>query len=119
MEAKNSYLLDENIDQRIISVLSDAGIRVLILEELGMKGEKDDALILLKAKELGCVLVTQDDDLLAINKQINEQWLIDETTHAGIIFVTSPRSPGQLARQLIEIAETYQPEDFVNRLEFI
>jgi len=84
-----------------------------------MKGEKDDALVLLKAKDLGCVLVTQDDDLIAINRQINERWLIDGTTHAGIIFVTSPRSPGELARQLIEIAEKYQPEDFLNRLEYI
>ena len=119
MERHLQFIIDENIDQRIIGVLRTSGLQIVRLEQLDMKGEKDDALILQKATELGCVLVTQDTDLIEINKQINEQWLIDDTTHAGIIFVTSPRSPGELARQLIKIAEKYQPEDFLNRLEYI
>lgn len=106
------FCLDENTDQRIVEVLRKHGISVTTAQEMGLVGDKDDAKYLARATEQGCVLVTGDQDLGAINRQ----WLEEGKHHTGIVFISStrPRSPGELARRLIEIYETRTPEDMAD-----
>jgi hypothetical protein len=113
------FYLDENIDQRIVEPLRAHGANITTVEEQTMKGERDDVLILARATELGCVLVTSDSDFFVINGRINELWLTEETSHAGIIFVSSPRSPGKLVGELVKIRHDRPPEQMANLIWII
>lgn len=116
---KIQYLLDENVDQRIVGPLREREITVYAPEMQGLKGELNDAHYLQVAAELGCVLVTHDRDFIAINEQINSEWLVDGRTHCGIILISSPRSPWQLMAQLEQIACDFVPEQMINYLHII
>jgi Domain of unknown function (DUF5615) len=106
------FYLDENVDQRIVAPLREKGIAVIRSEEEDMKGEKDDRLQLMRATELGCVLVTADDDFGRISQEINDQW--PEAQHAGIVFISNPRSPGDLIAALEKIHKEWTPERIRN-----
>ncbi len=108
------YYLDENVDQRIIGPLRKKGITVHTPQEQSMRTEVNDTLQLAKATELGCVLVTADQDFMAINEAINDLWVEHGTVHAGIVFVSGPRSPGVLIAQLEQIVREREPEQMYN-----
>lgn len=110
------YYLDENVDQHIVMRLRENGITVILAADVGLLGEKDDAVHLAESTELGCVLVTNDEDFGAIDKEINRRWTQgQEAYHAGIVFISRPRSPGELIRKLVSIYQTKRPKDLVNR----
>lgn len=110
------FYLDENIDQRIVEVLVNKGIKVITVEQEELKGEKDDDMLLARATKLGAVFVTQDNDIHEINAVINELWLEHGTKHAGIIFQSQPYPPGELAARLEKKYNDYIPEQMINLL---
>ena len=117
-----SFYLDENTDIRIVDPLRQHGITVITAEDTGLLREKDDAVHLTKATELGCVLVMGDRDFEALHKQICEHWLENSNIrHAGIIILNAhmpPRGPGRVARSLIKIYATRTADDFINVLRY-
>lgn len=106
------FYFDENTNRDMVVPLRKAGITVRTPDEFGMLGEKDDSLQLAKAVELGCVLVTGDEDLGKINKR----WLQEGKHHSGIVFIEGARtrSPGTLAKKLIAVYETKLPEEMID-----
>ncbi len=109
---KIGLYLDENVNQDIVNALRARGTTVIRIEDEGMKGEKDDHLPFARATALGCVLVTQDQDFGRINQKIMALW--PEAQHAGIIFISGPRSPGKLIADLEKIVQEWTPEQMYN-----
>lgn len=107
-----SFYLDECVDNRILHSLRKDGISVTTAQEMGLGGEGNDSRQLAKAVELRSVLVTGDKGFGAINKK----WLDMGKHHTGIVFTSHarPRSPGELAKKLIEIYETKKPEEMAD-----
>lgn len=112
--AKIQLFLDENIDQDIVDPLRLYGITVVTTEEAGMKGERNDVLQLAKATELGCVLLTHDRDFIEINEAVNDLWLIEGTTHAGIIYIERGRTIDRIVSELKRIHDEWSPEQMAN-----
>lgn len=103
------YFLDENMDQRLVRELRDQDITVIRVEDQDIKGERNDTLILARATELGCVLVTCDRDIFAVSARLDELRPSADTHHAGIIFQTRPYGPGELIRKLAEYYREKEP----------
>jgi hypothetical protein len=76
----------------------------------------DDSQLLDRATALNRSLYTQDDDLLAEAHRSQT----DEISFAGVIYSHQLRSPiGRCINDLEIIAKTCEPEDLMNRIEFI
>lgn len=114
MPERIGYYLDENIDQDIVEPLRSYGITVVSTEDVSMKGEKDDVLQLAKAAELGCVLLTHDRDFVEINEVINDLWLTEGTTHAGIIYIERGRTNDRVVSELKRIHDEWSPDRMIN-----
>ena len=75
-----------------------------------------DAELLDRATELGRVLFTQDDDLLAEAVQRQRQRIL----FRGVIYAHQLRiSIGTCVRQLEIIAKAADPEDLMNQIQFL
>ena len=76
----------------------------------------DDSTLLDRASELGRVLFTQDDDLLAEATKRQREG----TRFLGVVYVHQLRtSIGTCVQDLELIAKAGEPEDIENRLEFL
>ena len=76
----------------------------------------NDADLLNRASTLDRVLFSQDDDLLreATNRQVSNQHF------TGVVYAHQLNiTVGQAIRDLELIAKIYEPEDIVNRVEFL
>lgn len=107
--------MDHNVPRAITITLRLRGVDVLISLENGTS-ELDDPELLDRARELGRVLFTQDDDLLS--EATKRQRLGIPFT--GLIYAHQLRvSIGQCVEDLEIIAKAGEPEDLVNRVEFL
>lgn len=78
--------------------------------------ELDDPLLLDRANELERVLFSQDDDLLAEATKRQRETVI----FRGVVYAHQLRvSIGTCIRDLEIIAKAGEPEDFINRVEFL
>jgi hypothetical protein len=76
----------------------------------------DDERLLERATQLGCVLFSQDKDLLILT----HQWLQAGRDFAGLIYAHQLSvTIGQAVRDLELIAKTLDPQDMRNHIEFI
>ena len=116
LQSRIGFYLDENIDQRIVDKLTDLGVYVRTVEQEDQKSEQDDYRLLTRARELGCVLVTQDNDFHGINKHINQLWLTEGTSHAGIVFFEGEWPVGRIIDALVDIREKWKPEQMISVL---
>jgi predicted nuclease of predicted toxin-antitoxin system len=62
------------------------------------------------AAQLGCVLVTQDRDFIAL--------AVSERPHTGVIVLQRDMSIGRFIEHLELMAACYEPAEMQNRLEF-
>ena len=107
--------MDHHVDIAITSGLRRRGVDVLTCQEDGTTTWDDDRL-LDRATQLGRVLFSQDDDLLAIV----HQWQRSNRTFARLVYGHQlDLSIGQAVRDLELIAGVYDPEDTRDRVEYL
>ena len=107
--------MDHHVPRAITEGLRLRGIDVLTAYEDGADDIGDPAL-LDRATELGRVLFTQDDDLIAVaNKRQKEG-----STFNGVIYSHQLRvSIGACINDLEIISKSGEPEDMINCVQFL
>jgi Domain of unknown function (DUF5615) len=76
----------------------------------------DDEKLLVRAAQLGRILFSQDEDLLAVT----HNWLKSGKDFSGLVYAHQQQiTIGQAVRDLELIAKALEPEDLRNRIEFI
>lgn len=107
--------MDVHVHRAITNGLRIRRIDVLTAQEDG-HGTATDGQLLDRATELGRVLFSQDDDLLAEAKQRQ----IEGIDFAGVIYAHQLRiTIGRCVTDLELIAKLAEPEELVNRVEFL
>ncbi len=110
-----AFYADEHFPGPVLTALRQRGIDVLSVQEDGGMAD-DDEQVLLRAKELDRVLLTQDQDFFVIAAR----WQVGSIPFPGIFYA---RQLGLSYRRLIEEISIAGlaglPEDFQNRIEFL
>lgn len=107
--------MDENVHRAITSGLRLRGVDVLTVQEDGRSG-LDDPRVLDRATELGRVLFSQDEDLLAEAKTRQT----GGHSFPGVIFAHQLHvTIGDCIRDLELIAQAADPSDLSDRVEFL
>jgi predicted nuclease of predicted toxin-antitoxin system len=107
--------MDEHVHRAITAGLRLRGVDVVTAQEDGRR-RTDDDLLLDRAGELGRVLFSQDEDLLAEAKRRQEQGI----SFAGVVYGHQLRvTIGLCVRDLELLAKAGNPEDFANRVEYL
>ncbi len=105
------FHLDEHCDPAIAAGLRLHKVDVTTTPDAGLLHARDEEHIA-HALQTSRVIYTQDEDFLRLNAAGVE--------HRGIAFsAQQTRSVGQIIAGLLLIWEVYEPEDMVNRVEFI
>ena len=107
--------MDHHVHSAITQGLRRRGIDCLTAEEDGREHVADD-LLLQRAAELGRIMFSQDDDLLAIAAD----WIRSSTPFAGLIFGHQlGLTVGQAVGDLELIAEVLSAEEMRNQIFWI
>ena len=107
--------MDQNVPRAITVGLRLTGLDVITAYEDGTT-EMSDAELLVRAGELERVLFTQDDDLLAEAAKRQREGI----PFRGVIYAHQLRvSIGICIRNLEIIAKAGEPEDLINRVQFL
>lgn len=105
------FHLDENCSHAIALGLRRRGIDVTTTPEVNLVGASDEEQAAYALLE-GRVIFTLDKDFLRINAA--------STPHAGIVYCRQrKRSIGEIIQALTEIWELCEPEEMINRLEYL
>jgi predicted nuclease of predicted toxin-antitoxin system len=107
--------MDENVHGAITEEVRKRGVVVLTVQEDGYNG-RDDPDVLDRATSLGCLLFSQDEDLLAeaAHRQRNG------TPFAGVVFAAQAEvTIGQCVHDLELVAFAGTPEDFSDRVHYL
>jgi predicted nuclease of predicted toxin-antitoxin system len=105
------FHLDENCHRAIADGLRRRGVDVTTTPEVGLLNATDDEQ-LAYAFPLGRVIFTQDRDFLRLHAA--------GTPHPGIAYCDKDtKRIGQIIALLVLLWEVCEPEDMVNRVEFI
>lgn len=103
--------IDENLTPKIAAQLQSRGIDAVSVRDLGLLGESDDN-HLERAKSLGRILVTTDQDFLKMSA--------DNPDHLGIIFgIQEDHSIGDWVTGLELICFVYTMDELKNRVEYL
>jgi hypothetical protein len=107
--------MDVHVRKAVTNGLRLRGVDVITAQEDGTAIWPDDRL-LDRAGELGRVLFSQDDDLLA-EAELRQR---ENRPFAGVIYAHQLSiTIGQCVRDLELIAKAAEPEDLGNRVEFL
>ncbi len=107
--------MDHHVPRPVTEGLLRRGSDVLTAYEDDRAATEDD-ILLERATELGRVLYSQDDDLLVIA----DQWLQTGREFSGLIYAHQLNiTIGRAVRDLEIMARVLDPQDMVNRIEFI
>jgi len=107
--------MDHHVHAGITAGLRRRGVDVLTAAQDGAS-DWDDEPLLERAGELGRVLFTQDDDLLAIT----HAWLKGGRDFSGLVYGHQlALTVGQAVRDLELMARVLNPEEMRNRIEFL
>jgi hypothetical protein len=111
LAAAISLYLDENLTPKIAAQLRQKGIDVVTVHDLGLTGDTD-VNHLVRATEMGRVLVTADTDFLRLAAGGME--------HAGIVFgVQEDNTIGDWVKALELICFVYTADDIKNHVEYL
>lgn len=106
---------DENVSSAIVKGLRQRHGQVVSAPEAGNRQFSDEAQ-LEYAATMRAVLFTHDEDFLSIAKQ----WRVQGKEHWGIIYVhQGSLSVGECIRRLKDVADTFDPEDMRNYVEYL
>lgn len=107
--------MDQHVPRAITEGLRLRGVNVTTAYEDGAS-DMDDSELLDRARELGCALFTQDDDLLAEATKRQRKGI----SFNGVIYAHQLRvSIGTCIHDLEIIAKAGEPEDLTNRVQFL
>ena len=102
-----TFYFDTHIAKAVAIQLRAKGVQVVRCEEVDMADASDEA-HLQYATENGYVMVSQDDDFLALDAQ----WQSDEKSHAGIMKVPSEvQGGGQISYLITTLLFYIEAED--------
>lgn len=105
------FHLDEHVDHAIADGLSLRGIAVTTCTDAGLIGASDEELLDYAWRE-SRVIFTNDDDFLVIASS--------GRTHAGVVYcAVGTRSMGYLIAALSFLSDELEPDDMINRIEFV
>jgi len=105
--------MDENVPLPITNGLRQRDVDVLRDQE---DNHTPDPIILDRATELQRVVFTQDDDFLAIANSRQQE----EVNFSGVIYAHQQNVTfGDCIRDLEIIAKLSEPEDLVNRVQYL
>lgn len=111
MAAAINLYLDENLTHKIAVQLRQKGIDVVTVYDLGLAGDTDIN-HLVRATEMGRVLVTADTDFLRLAAEGME--------HTGIVFgVQEDHSIGDWVNALEMLCFVYSADDMKNHVEYL
>jgi predicted nuclease of predicted toxin-antitoxin system len=107
--------LDEQVPRQIATGLRLRGVDVLTIQEDGRSGTTDP-ILLDRATELGRVIFSRDQDfLIEANRRQKEG-----VYFSGVIYAHQQRvTIGDCIRDLELIGQAGNPEDFVNRVQYL
>lgn len=106
---------DHHVPFAIAQGLRRRNIEVTTAREDGAREYRDEAL-LARATELGCVLVTNDEDFTIIAAV----WHAAGRPFSGIAYMKHQRiSVGKMIDDLQLLAEVYGPDEMINRIEYL
>lgn len=108
------FYADECADMRYVDGVRRRDLVFVTARDEGMLGASDEQQ-LERAVALGCVLVSEDSDLL----RLAHARIASGAPFPGLIFIKPEASVGEVVRAIVEIAEMLAPEDMVNRIEWI
>lgn len=110
-----AFYMDHHVPRSITVGLRLRGVDVLTAYEDG-RSELDDPQLLDRATELERVLFTQDDDLLVeASRRQKEDTFFHDVIYAHQLRV----SIGSCIRDLELIAKAGEPDDIINRFQFL
>jgi predicted nuclease of predicted toxin-antitoxin system len=105
------FHLDENVDHAIARGLRLRGLDTTTSTEAGLVGASDESQLSFSLREMR-VIITHDDDLLALHAQ--------GVPHAGVAFGTlRTRTIGQMVLRLSALSRHFDPPDMLGRVEFL
>jgi hypothetical protein len=111
MTAMIRFHFDEHIPTAVALGLRRRGVDVTTTADAGLSGAADEEHVAFAVSE-GRVIVTHDDDFLALHSR--------GIRHAGIAYCAQgSRSVGKLLRSLLLLRECLTPEEMEDRLEFL
>jgi hypothetical protein len=111
LAAEIRFYLDENVPIAVATQLKRRGIEAVTVRDLGLLGDSD-ANHLHRAAEMGFVLCTHDVDYVKL--------ATGEMEHSGIVFGQQHRhSIGDWVRFLELVHAVYEPNEMLNRIEYI
>ena len=109
------YYMDHHVHSAIVAGLRRRGIECITAEEDGAKQLEDSAL-LGRATQLGCVLFSQDVDLL----EIVAEWMRIGREFAGLVYARQLGiTVGQAVRDLELMAKVLEAEEMRGRIEYL
>jgi predicted nuclease of predicted toxin-antitoxin system len=107
--------MDHHVHAAITDGLRRRGVEVITAQEDGAT-RFDDERLLERATQLGCVLFSQDKDLLILT----HRWLQTDREFAGLVYAHQLSvTIGQAVRHLELIAKALDPQEMHNGIEFI
>jgi hypothetical protein len=107
--------MDHNVPRSITVGLRLRGVDVITAYEDGAD-DMDDSALLDRATELGRVLFTHDDDLLAETTKRQQE----DISFGGVIYVHQMGATiGSCISDLEVIANAGEPEDLLNQVQFL
>ena len=104
------FQTDEHIPAAVIAGLRRRQIDVLSTPQANLLGAADEQQLAFAVQEQR-VLVTQDDDFLALHAQ--------GIKHMGIVFIQPRQSVGYMVRGLHFIYQVFSAEEMENHVEFL
>jgi predicted nucleic acid-binding protein len=105
------FYLDENVDPEIAAQLNRHGLNAITVQELQLRGERDESHLQLAA-QMGRVLVTHDQDFLVLNAEGSE--------HSGIAYMPHQHSTiGAWVRGLRDLHARISAEEAKGQVFFI
>ena len=110
------YLDEDSSAHGLVRALRLRGIDVLAAYEAGTLGWTDDEQLAFAAAQQRVLLTHNIGDL----HRIHGEWLAAGKSHRGIIFVIQERNAiGRQLRRLLQLCHALEPEEMINRAEFL
>lgn len=103
------FYFDEHIPRAVTDALQQQGLDILTVQAANRQGLPDEEQLDFATQE-NRVMVTMDSDYIAL--------AVQGISHAGIAFVTSDTSIGDLINNLILLHGVMTPEEMENNVEY-